>query len=107
MSEISVLQMPRPVTVLAFVTFAEDQPMALAEYLRVTTPLLDRAGARIMKRFTVSERVVGSAPAQSVMIVEYPSRAAVAQVFNSAEYHAVIPVRDRAFLTYHISIASE
>ncbi len=107
MSELSVSPQPRPVTVLALVTFAEDQPMALAEYLRVTTPLLERVGARITKRFSVAEMVVGAAPAQSMVIVEYPSRAAVDHVFGSAEYAAIIPVRDKAFLTYHISIVSE
>ncbi len=107
MSEPTYLQAVEPVTVMALVTIAEDQPMALAEYLRVSTILLDRVGARITNRFAVSEMVVGSAPAQSVLMVRYPSRAAVDLVFGSPEYKALIPVRDRAFLTYKISIVTE
>lgn len=103
----TVLPALKPVTVIALLTIAEDAPMALAEYLNVTGPLLQRAGAKITKRFQIREMVVGGAPAQSVVIVKYPSRAAVDMVFNSPEYHSIIPVRDKAFLTYQVSIVTE
>lgn len=107
MSDPSYPRDPQPVTVMALVTIAEDEPMALAEYLRVTGPLLERAGARIVNRFAINEMVVGAAPAQSVLMVRYPSRAAVDMVFDSPEYKSIIPVRDRAFLTYKISIVTD
>ncbi len=96
-----------PVTVMALVTIAEDEPMALAEYLRVTGPLLDGVGACITNRFVINEMVVGAAPAQSILMVRYPNRAAVDRVFDSPEYKSIIPMRDRAFLTYKISIVTE
>ena len=74
---------------------------------RVTGPLLERAGAEIVKRFSVNEVVVGHRPAKTVVIVKYPSRAAVESVFGSPEYQAIKPVRDRAFSDYHVSIASD
>jgi uncharacterized protein (DUF1330 family) len=40
-------------------------------------------------------------------MVEYPSREAVDMVFGSAEYAAVIPHRDRAFLDYAITIIDD
>ena len=95
------------VTVLAFVTVAEDAPDALAAYFRVTDPLLKRAGARIVKRFSIHDVVVGKKPAQTVVMVEYPSREAVDMVFGSPEYAAVIPHRDRAFLDYAITIIDD
>lgn len=106
MSDPIPLPLPRPVTVIALVTVNDDEAWALADYFRVTGPLLERAGARIIKRFEVSEMVVRGLPAQSVVIVEYPSREAVDMVFGSPEYAAITPVRDRAFLTYAISIVS-
>ncbi|NBZ87560.1 DUF1330 domain-containing protein [Stagnihabitans tardus] len=96
-----------PVTVLAHLTVAEDQPVALAAYFKVTQPLLEAAGGRIIKRFRLTDPVVGQMPSQTVVIVEYPSRAAVAQVFDSPEYQAIIPIRDIAFPTYRISIVEE
>ena len=107
MAQPTILFAAKPVTVIALLTIAENAPMALAEYLRVTAPLLERAGARITKRFQISEMVAGTAPAQSVLMVEYPSRAAVDQVFNSPEYKSIIPIRDKAFLTYQVSIVTD
>ena len=95
------------VTVLAFVTISEDAPDALAAYFSVTDPLLKRAGARIIKRFTVNDVVVGSNPSQTVVIVEYPSRDAVDSVFKSPEYSAIKDVRDRAFRTYAVTIVDD
>jgi uncharacterized protein (DUF1330 family) len=97
----------QPVTVIALLTIAEDQPMALAEYLGATMPLLERVGARIVRRFCLTEMVVGAGAVQSVVMVEYPSREAVDQVFGSPEYAAIRRVRDRAFLTYQISIVAD
>ena len=95
------------VTVIAFVTIAEDAPEALAAYFKVTDPLLKRAGARIVKRFAISNVVVGNQPAQTVLIVEYPSRAAVDSVFNSPEYASLTEIRDRAFHDYAITIVDD
>lgn len=92
------------VTVVALLSINEDDPAALAEYFRITTPLLERARARIVKRFILQEVIVGRRPAQMAVIVEYPDRAAVDMVFQSGEYRSAIPARDRAFLTYEVSI---
>lgn len=96
-----------PVTVLAHLTIAEDQPVALAAYFKATMPLLEAAGARIVKRFRLTDAIVGQHPSETVVIVEYPSRAAVDLVFGSPDYRAIIPIRDIAFLTYRISIVEE
>lgn len=95
------------VIILAFVTISEDAPEALAEYFKVTDPLLQRAGARIIKRFAVNDVVVGSPPAKTVVMVEYPSREAVDSVFQSPEYVAVTPTRDQAFSTYSITVVDD
>ena len=92
------------VTVIALLSINESEPQALGEYFRITTPLLERARARIVKRFTLHEVIVGKRPAEMAVIVEYPDRAAVDMVFQSSEYRQAIPFRDRAFLKYQISI---
>ena len=96
-----------PVTVIALVTVCDDCPAELAAYFQVTGPLLQRAGARIIKRFEINEVIVGHRPARSVIIVEFPNRAAVDQVFDSPEYESIIPIRDLAFLNYQISIVGD
>ncbi len=94
-------------TVIALLTVCDDCPSELAAYFKATKPLLEKAGARIIKRFEINEVVVGRRPARTVMIVEYPSRAAVDMVFGSPEYERVKPIRDQAFLDYQVSIVGD
>ena len=94
-----------PVKVFALVTFNEDQAQALARYLEITEPLLQREGAKIIERFSLEDDVIGQRPAKAVIIVEYPSRQAVDNVFSSPEYQTAIPFRDKAFATYSVHIA--
>ena len=95
------------VTVIALLSINEDEPMALAEYFRVTQPLLERAGAKIVKRFLVNQAVIGPEPAKTVVLVEYPDMEAVNSVFESPEYQSVIPFRDRAFHFYNITVGAD
>ena len=92
------------VTLIAFVTMNEDNPMALARYLEVTQPLMDRAGARIVQRFKIASTVTGNSTAKTVILTEYPSLEAIDIVFQSPEYDAIKPVRDQAFSSYNISM---
>ncbi|MEX0285106.1 MAG: DUF1330 domain-containing protein [Paracoccaceae bacterium] len=94
-------------TVVAFLSINEDQPLALSEYFRVTTPLLERAGAEIVSRFTLGTPVVGASPPQTVVIVKYPSLEAVESVFSSPDYESIKPMRDVAFSRYEVTIAVE
>lgn len=95
------------VTVLAFVSIAEDAPEALAAYFKVTGPLLHRAGAKIINRFAVTDVMVGTRPAQTVVIVKYPNREAVDMVFGSPEYATLGDVKKRAFRDYAITIVDD
>jgi uncharacterized protein (DUF1330 family) len=95
------------VTVLAFVTVAEDAPEALAAYFKITDPLLKRAGARIVKRFSINDTVIGEKPAQMVVMVEYPNREAVDLVFASQEYASATEHRAKAFRDYAITIVDD
>ncbi len=95
----------KSVKIFAMVTFNETQAHALAKYLEITEPLLARSGAKIVERLCLEDEIVGDRPAQSVIIVEYPDRDAVNQVFSSEEYAAAIPFRDAAFSTYSVHLA--
>ncbi|MBV7395996.1 DUF1330 domain-containing protein [Mameliella sediminis] len=75
-------------------------------YLRVAMPLLDKVGGKLSQHFPVGDVVVGNKPAEAIMVVEYPDMDAVHALFQSEEYKALIPVRDRAFSTYSVSIVS-
>lgn len=95
------------VTVLAMITIAEGEAMALSRYLEVTEPLLKRVNAKVIKRFSINESIVGHRPAKTMVIVEYPNRNAVDLVFQSEKYKALKPTRDIAFSYYDIIIADQ
>lgn len=94
------------VRLLAFVTINEDQPAALASYLAATGPLLEKAGGKIVQRVAIDEVVVGNVLAKTMIVVEYPTRAAVSAVFDSDAYRAIVPLRDKAFRDYHVLIVA-
>ena len=94
------------VKVVALVTINENEAMALAKYLDLTTPLLDRVGAKIVERYQLDKDVVGATRVRTVVVVEYPSRDAVDEVFSSPEYRAAVPYRDLAFSDYSVAITT-
>ncbi|MGP6087445.1 DUF1330 domain-containing protein [Antarctobacter jejuensis] len=75
-------------------------------YLDTALPLLERVGGKVAQHFPVGDVVVGNKLAETIMVVEYPDMDAVDRLFQSEEYKAIIPVRDRAFSTYSVSIVS-
>lgn len=95
------------VLVVARVAANHDEPAALAAYVSATGPLLIEAGAKILHEYRLGEPVVGANASEAIVVVEYPSRAAVDLVFESKVYKDIIPTRDRAFLVYETSIATE
>lgn len=94
------------VKVVALVTINEDEAMALAKYLELTTPVLDRVGAHIVERYQLETDVVGTNRVKTVIVVEYPNRHAVDEVFSSTEYRAAIPYRDLAFSDYTVAVTA-
>lgn len=94
------------VKVVALVTINEDEAMALAKYLELTAPVLDRVGAKIVERYQLDTDVVGTNETKTVIVVEYPDKDAVDAVFSSDEYRAAIPYRDLAFSNYTVAVTA-
>jgi len=72
-------------------------------YLQQSAPLLDGLGGSPAKRMKVTEVINGDTPAL-VLIMDFPDREALAAVFASDAYKALIPIRDRGFLRMDIFI---
>lgn len=92
------------VIVFALTTINPDDLEALSMYLGTTKPLLEEAGAEILQGYEISDTIVGEKLPEMATIVRYPNRAAVDEVFQSAEYQALKEIRERAFLNYQIGI---
>lgn len=96
-----------PVLVFALTTVNANDIEALNMYIGTTQGLLEAAGAEIIQGYEVSETIVGSDLPERVTIVRYPDREAIDKVFESAEYHALRAIRERAFLSYQIGVVQE
>lgn len=92
------------VYVIACLTVNPDYPEDHQIYTDTAMPLMAKVGGKLSQHFPVGDVVVGSKPAEAIMVVEYPDIEAVHAFFQSAEYKALIPTRDRAFTTYNVSI---
>ena len=91
-------------TIIAIVAVNDADPMALGEYFGITLPLLERARARIIKRFMLSRALPGKRPAEMALVIEYPDRAALDMVLQSAEYRSAKALREQAFHSYEILV---
>lgn len=94
------------VYVIACLSVNPDANDDYQTYLSVALPLMEKVGGKVTQQFPVGDVVVGDKVAESIMVVEYPNLAAIDALFQSDEYKAIIPVRDRAFSTYNVSIVS-
>ncbi|WP_103256796.1 DUF1330 domain-containing protein [Tabrizicola aquatica] len=92
------------VTVLALTTPRPGGEMALQSYLDVVGPLMQAAGARLVSRHSVADTLAGTIPARFVSIMEYPSEAALRQVFESPAYLALEQIKATAFSQYQVSV---
>jgi uncharacterized protein (DUF1330 family) len=93
-----------PLTVLALTTLRPGAEAALQTYLDVVGPLIEAAGARLISRHAVSRVLAGDGPADIVSLVDYPSDAALKQVFESPSYLALDGVKAKAFSQYQVVV---
>ena len=73
-----------------------DEMESVQEYLQAVLPLFLGAGGTLVKRLKVDEVVLGK-PSGMVLVMDFDSAEAITTLFNSDEYTALIPVRDRGF----------
>jgi uncharacterized protein (DUF1330 family) len=76
---------------------------AVQEYLHGVMPLLIGAGGALVRRLK-TETVVNGRPAGMVLVMDFDSADSVAAMFESDEYNALVPARDRGFSEMNILI---
>ena len=94
-------------TLLVTGTPAEGQDEARGRYLQGTLPLLMGAGGKPVKRLRVTNTLAGSSGAAIALVMDFPSADAIANVFASDEYQALLADRDKAFSALEILVTEE
>lgn len=80
-----------------------DEMTSVQEYLQGVMPLLTGAGGELAKRLTVDAVIHGNT-AGMVLVMDFESADAVTELFDSDDYAALVPVRDRGFKEMNILI---
>ena len=83
-----------------------DQMGSVQEYLTGVMPLLMGAGGKLVKRLTV-DKVIRGNPSGMVLAMDFDSAEAITTMFESDDYAALLPVRDRGFAEMNILLTHE
>jgi uncharacterized protein (DUF1330 family) len=94
-------------TLLVTLTAALDQDEARGRYLKGVQPLLQASGGRPVKRLRVTDSIVGTADTSMALVMDFDSADAIADVFESDAYQALVADRDRAFSNIEILITED
>ncbi len=69
-------------------------------------PLFQGAGGKLAKRLKVEKPIHGK-PSGMVLVMDFDSADAISAMFESDDYAALIPARDRGFSEMNIQLANE
>lgn len=79
---------------------------AAETYIKKVTAMQEAAGAVTLARHPIAAAFIGDLEVDVVAIVEFPSQSAFDEVFESEEYKALIPLRERAFSKLHAFVSN-
>jgi len=79
---------------------------SVQEYLKGVMPLLQGAGGRLVKRLKVGKTVKGNSSGM-VLVMDFDSATAISGMFESQEYAALVPARERGFSEMNILLSHE
>ena len=79
---------------------------SVQDYLQSVLPLLLGAGGKLVKRLKLDKVILGN-PSGMVLVMDFDSTAAITALFESDEYVALIPTRDRGFVEMNILLTHE
>ncbi|MEO0371633.1 MAG: DUF1330 domain-containing protein [Pseudomonadota bacterium] len=96
-----------PTKVLVMTTLRPDGQDALDRYLALVSPLMEKAGERLVSRHLVAETLSGGNMPDYVSIVDYPDRDAIRMVFEDPTYIGLKDTREAAFSRYDICIMED
>ncbi|MBT4099526.1 MAG: DUF1330 domain-containing protein [Gemmatimonadetes bacterium] len=79
---------------------------SVQEYLHGVLPLLTGAGGKVVKRLR-TDKVIHGNPSGMTLVMDFDSEDAITGMFESDDYAALVPVRDRGFSEMNILLTQE
>jgi uncharacterized protein (DUF1330 family) len=83
-----------------------DEMASVQQYLQGVLPLFTGAGGKLVKRLKVDRNIHGN-PSGMVLVMDFDSAEAITTMFESEDYAALLPVRDKGFTEMNIQLTRE
>ena len=83
-----------------------NEMATVQEYLQGVLPLFKGAGGKLVKRLKVDTVIQGSSSGM-VLVMDFDSADAISGMFESEDYAALVPVRNRGFTEMNILLTRE
>jgi uncharacterized protein (DUF1330 family) len=94
-------------TTLVVTAVPNPQEMeSVQKYLHGVRPLLTGAGGTVAKRLK-TDKVIHGNPSGMTLVMDFESEEAITGMFDSEDYAALVPVRDRGFSEMNILLTQE
>ena len=90
--------MSTKVILIIIATINPSEKDSLTYYLQEMNKLYQEVGANQIKKYQITESLIGEETANLVSIMEFPNREAMEKVFKSEEYKKLVPYREKAFI---------
>jgi len=92
-------------TLIVTSTLGSDQQEALTKYVQGVMPLLLKLGGVVIKRSMVTDTYHGDKYFTFILVMDFPSKKALVEMFESESYQSLIPAREKGFKSINILFA--
>lgn len=99
--------MSDPTTLIVTAAPNPNEKEAMQGYLKGVLPLLIGAGGTLFKRLRITEVIDGEGSYGMVLVMGFESKTKVTELFNSDDYRALLPMRDKGFASITISLGAD
>lgn len=82
----------------------QENADASKAYSTSAAELIKKAGGVILGRHPVTKTIVGKSFSGVILLAEFPNEKSIVDLFESAEYKALIPLRDKGFKEINLYI---
>lgn len=99
--------MTQPVFLIISATANEQELGAHDEYLKKSAPIRAQYGAVRVANYCLSEALDGQGKPEHCLVVSFPTRQSIFDLFSDPEYQALIKLRNLGFKAIRYFIGSE
>lgn len=94
-------------TLVVTSTANQEHIPALRVYVKKVMPMLVGLNGIVIKRSEIMDVFKGEKEFHYLLIMDFPSKMALQKMFNSDAYKALIPERDKGFISMNILFAND